>query len=277
MLETIQLKDLRTHCNNLAKFLYHLDIKQDDTQWSESAEWLEVASGIKKISFDMGSFNKDYGFCGFADDYTNQRDNLLELYVTEIGIFNFIWGSLEAIIDIINPPNIPNLRGKINKSCNFISQNFHNHMPCYLDLTSLLYKSLNDIFGDVSEQFEIKPHVNISGIALFAIYKVRNRLAHGALQFPYVDETDDSIGENNKVELIQLCSRLVLLSIQMLLISFLKNTEFVFKFDFLGEIELGDPDVTDKTISLDSLLRSIHLIHDDDHDDPNQMEFNFNL
>lgn len=270
-----QLKDLKTHCNDLAKFLYHLEhleITNRYKQWTVPAEWLEVASGIKKITFDVASYDKGYGWCGHADDYTDKRDNLLQIYVTEVGIFNFIWGSLEAIIEIIDPPELSSTRGKINKACNYINLNFHYNLPCYLDLLNSLYKCFSIMFRNLKKEFKLKPHINISGIALYAIYKVRNRLAHGALRFPTLIDMEDIIEENYQIELIRLCSRLVLLSIQMLLISFFKNQTIHFKLDLFGDIDIGFPDDSDKKITLDSLLRSVHLEYEEDTD---QIEFDF--
>ncbi|WP_213580318.1 hypothetical protein [Paenibacillus lautus] len=212
----------------------------------------------------MSSFDTTYGWCGYADDHTDKRDLLLKRYVTEVGIFNFIWGALEAIIDIIEPPAVPHVRGKINKTCNFINLHFHNKLPYYLDLLHLLHECFSQTFSNLKQVFSLKPYINISGVALFAIYKVRNRLAHGVLQIPDLIDIDGIIEENKQIKLIQLCSRLILLTIQMLIISFYKYNNLTFKFDPSSEeLEYGEPNATDNIITLDFYLRIIHLGQED--------------
>lgn len=223
------LKDIKQHCNDLSNFFYYLSIEERSRDWEAVGEWLEIASGIEHIKFDLSKYDKNIGWCGHADLYADKRDLLFQLFVTEIGFFNFLWGSLEALIDIIDPPHVPQFRGKINNSCNYIKNYFPNKMPCYLEILSDLLNCIQSIpmYSKLSAEFKLRPFVNINGVALFVIYKIRNRLAHGALHFPELVDYEDNVENYEEVKLIRLCSRLVLLSIQMLVASYYNDKDFL--------------------------------------------------
>lgn len=269
-----QLKDLRKHSNDLARIFYNISTIVDDNKWNMTAEWLEVASGIERISFELAPYDRSYGWCGTADDFSDKRGLLLQSYVTEVGIFNFIWGAFEAVLDAINPPEIPKVRGEVNKACNYIKLNVSYNLPLYLDLLYSLYRAFNKTFGNQTDQiFKLKPYINLSGMALFSVSKVRNRLAHGALHFPELVSIEDVVENYPQVELIQLCSRLVLLSIQMLVLSYYKDSHLMFRVDPEGDIEFGDPSPSDEKVSLELLLRSVHL--KGEFEDECQVKFEF--
>ncbi|OMF28675.1 hypothetical protein BK133_18660 [Paenibacillus sp. FSL H8-0548] len=275
MIDESNLKDLRKHSNDLAKFMYYLEMYDRQNQWSQAAEWLEIASGIKEINFDLNDFNDSYGWCGHADSYDDRRELLLKKFITEISVFNFIWGSLESLIDIINPPEAPKYRGKINSSCYYLKLTDSLPLPLYKELLSKLNEHFSELnsYKDIIDEFRLKPFLNISGVALNVIYKVRNRLAHGALHFPQPEDDEDIEYENRQIHLIQLCSRLILLSVQMLIISHFKNNNITISIDGYSSLDFNFSGI-DRDTTVADITRGLHIIIEEDD---NQLTLNLNL
>ena len=201
------------HASALATFL---DQTEGPSMWMDVKEWLIVASGIGSVTLDTRQFDDNIGWCRFADEFMEARDRLLQDYVTELTRFTYCWAALECAVDAIDPPSAPR-RGKINSACCYITENSQSaNGVCYY--TELLY-DFRQRLVECREQrvlcrFDSPSFVSINSQALYVIYRVRNQFAHAELTLPLPDS-------NNKprspyIPLVQLASRLTLMSIQHL-------------------------------------------------------------
>lgn len=239
---------LAEHASELAKFLGRIE---DLDAWLPVQEWLEVASGILSVRFGIVQFDDRIGWCESADEFNNAREELLQRYVTELTRFTYCWAALECAIDVIDPPDAPQ-RGKINKACYYIQQHSSNErgVPCYCDVLSDLQEIVYNLEETkISNRFKKPPSfVSDRALALYAIYLLRNQFAHGALHLPFPDE--DHRPQSPYVRLIQLASRLTLMSIQHLLAAAHRADFFTWEaIHDEGEVEH----------KLDTFLASLHV------------------
>ena len=206
---------LAEHASELAKLLGRIE---DPDAWLPMQEWLEVASGIRSVRFEIVQFDDSYGWCGLADEFNNAREELLQRYVTELTRFTYGWAALECAVEVIDPPDAPQ-PGKINNACYYIQKHSSNDrgIPCYCDVLSDLREIVYNLEETkISNRFKQPPSfVSGRSLALYGIYSLRNQFAHGALHLPLPDE--DHRPRSPYVRLIQLASRLTLMSIQHLL------------------------------------------------------------
>lgn len=201
------------HAFALATFL---DQTEDPSMWMDVKEWLRVASGIGTVTLDTRQFDVYIGWCRFADEFMEARDRLLQDYVTELTRFTYCWAALECAVDAIAPPPAP-LRGKINNACCYIAENSHSTKGVRY-YTELLYDFRQRLVEcqelRVLRRFESPSFVSINSQALYVIYGVRNQFAHAELALPLPDS--DNQPQSPYIPLVQLASRLTLMSIQHL-------------------------------------------------------------
>ena len=205
---------INEHASQLAKFLHHTE---DPYVWRHVAEWLSVASGIVRVRFDTIRFDEDHGMCSPADEFNAAREQLLQRYVTELTRFTYCWVALECAVDTIAPSKALQ-RGKINGACYYIQQ----HSPddkgvlYYWDVLDDFRQTLVDS-GETNtlKRFRSPSFVSIRSLALYVIYSIRNKFAHGVLHLPIPDS--ENRPRSHHVQLIEHASRLTLMSIQHLL------------------------------------------------------------
>ena len=202
------------HASRLAKLLEHTS---DPSIWEQLADSLTVASAIVSVRLDLIRFDEQYGWCKFADEFTSARQQLLQHYVTELTRFTYCWGALDSAIQTLAPPPAPK-RGRINDACYYIQRHSadDNGVCYYWDTLGDFRQALADSEElDILPRFRPPPFVSRRSLALYVIYPVRNRFAHGTLTFPLPDA--DNRPRAPHVTLVQLASRLTLMSIQHLL------------------------------------------------------------
>lgn len=244
------MKDLSKHCSDLSKLISGYE---EEIDWPNQYEWLNVASGIKRVEFDVLRFNSCFGYCKNADEWDENREKLLESYITELTRFTYIWGALESLINDIGPPPAPE-RGKINSICFYLRNELGltDSINPYSKLVNRLYDTLrlSEFNSKVLKKIKKPDYISENGIGLFVVYKIRNLFAHGSLQFPQPDEENRPISDYPT--LIMLSSRIVLLSMQMIWLCFYKNLNLKsaihWEADFDGEY------------GIESILKKIHLM-----------------
>lgn len=123
------LVSLDKHCARLVEILTNRDIGCDNI-----AEWLQLAASIKQVEVDVIQYQKGFGFCRDADEYSIAREKLLKTFIFELARFNFVWGGLEASINNVKPPKHPikNKRGKIRNTCYLFELYFYSKSPIAL-------------------------------------------------------------------------------------------------------------------------------------------------
>lgn len=244
------MKEISQHCSDLSKLISGYE---PNIEWPNQFEWLNIASGIKKVEFDITRFDTCYGYCSDADHWHGAREELLEMYITELTRFSYVWGALESLIDELNPPPAPD-RGKINEICYYIKNRleYSDIINSYINLLNELRQILGA--SDVSERnilqrFHASEYISEHGIGLFVIYKIRNRFAHGSISFPMPDE--ENRPKSNYSKMVFLSTRIVLLSMQMIWMAFYKNINLKSKLHWESD--------EDEEYTVELILRNIHL------------------
>ena len=248
-----KMKEISEHCSDLSKLISGYEPEID---WPNQFEWLNIASGIKKVEFDLIRFDTCFGYCNDADQWHGAREELLETYVTELTRFSYVWGALESLIDDIKPPPAPE-RGKINAICYYLKDKLEtiDIIPPYFEVLNELKLILNS--SDVAEpnilnRFQTSSNISEHGVGLYVIYKLRNRFAHGAISFPQPDEENKP--KSNYPQMILLATRIVLISMQMIWVAFYKNSTLKISPHYDWEYD------EDEELTVNLILRNIHLV-----------------
>ncbi len=257
-----KMKDLGEHCYHLSFLIGNLEWQWSGPSLTRVSDWLHIASGITSIGFDSARFDHGSVYCGSASDYNEAKSAIMSDLVLELARFNFIWGGLEILVDSLKTEDHPKHKGKINRACYLLKTRYEpaSPLPFYSDLVSILrdlicqlphYDSLEkDVSKSLNDRFAIQSHVGISGIGLFVVYRIRNGFAHGTLCFP--EPEDYSWVKPLDVQLTKISSRLVLLSMQMMVLAFLEEETFVIPFSWVGDERIQDREVREA-------LRTIHV------------------
>lgn len=121
-------------------------------------------------------------------------------------------------------PTAPTRRGKINGACYFLLQQFGSGRSIvgYRDVLEDFIAEGRDVFGNIAiaKRLELSDIVGISGLGLHLVYALRNQFAHGALSFPMPSGAEPENARSAAMA-TDSASRLVLLSLQMLVGAFL--------------------------------------------------------
>lgn len=211
------IKSINQHCYDLARCLAGINECNGQTR---VGDWLEVASAIQEVNLDLIRLDESFGWCSGADAYQMAKQQILRKHVTHLSVFMFVWGALEAAISEVSPPPHPDKskQGKINSACHYISQYFSGQLAIagYSDAVSEFSQlvSKSESYIRISEELRLPPHIGVEAFGLFIVYKLRNELAHGSMNFPNPDEEHRPISADPRV--IELATRIVLFTIQML-------------------------------------------------------------
>jgi hypothetical protein len=253
------LKTLSVHSSDLCKSLYGVD----QHLWREASEWLHVAASVKRVEMDTIQYEPGFGYCSGGDEYSISREKLLTTFVSSLSVFLFIWGGLEAALDIFRLPQKSNgaRRGKIGDACRTLTSGFDQRpvIAPYYEEVGYFRNAIRDCpgYADVESRFGGVNDIGAPGIGLYAVYKIRNHLAHGSLAFPQPDR--DRLPTSSHANLIDHAARIVLLSLQMLLLQHYRDhCEFVSRS--------WDADSDDEEVPLQEVLRTLHFVRDDDPD-----------
>lgn len=231
--------DLVTHCSRLVGILGQTRLVND---WENVAEWLNLAVALKK--FEIHIIDDSFGFCSYADEYTMVREKLLNEFVYEMSRFNFVWGGLESCLNIIKPPNHPDKskRGKISNACYFLKQYYSTVPPIsFLSVGIVSFRRASSEcigYESVEKRFKRANEIGWPGIGLFTVYELRNLFAHGSLTFPEPDM--DRQPKNEYQIMVVHATRVVLLSIQMLLLAYFKHSDLEIPFSFNCDFNTDD-------------------------------------
>lgn len=269
------LVPISKHCDTLYKCIYGTIAKKpprsDDYQaWANAAYWLHTASSVIYVQANVTQHDPSFGYCSAPDEYNLSREKLLESSITELTIFNFVWGALEILIDVIKPPKNPDKskRGKIRDTCSYLQARFDKKpiLIGYLDELAHFRNIANNFLekNKVEHRFKQGAEFGVAGVGLFAVYALRNSFAHGSMKLPEPNEDNQPISKH--AETIHIATRILLLSIQMLLLAHHGESKTdIHMYEWLEDIDC------DNTYPLWVILRGCHLakgwpinLHDDD-------------
>jgi hypothetical protein len=261
-MNTCKINDIHRHSYDLGRVFGELAQPYEFCFYSVQ-EWLHIASGVMGVDFDSGRFDTCWMYCKNIGEYEDKKSELLSSLIHQLTTFNFIWGSLETLNNIINPEPAPGVRGKINATCYFLKNHYEPkpNLPFYNNVVSDLREDIcsNVFYKKLNAEFKLRPHVGVSSIGLYIVYKIRNHFAHGSLSLPEPDLDASGQQESSDWKIINLSSRVVLLTIQALLLTILEKESA--KIDFYNE-----------ETELNNLLWHLHLQHETDE---NQLSFKY--
>lgn len=227
---------LQEHAYHLSKIINQLNEIQsaDTTKWSLASDWLDLGSSIRSISIVTEGYDNTIMYCGPAIEYENEKSKTLEQFTKALSIFNFFWGALETIAKIINPPKLPKTLKKkrtiIDDCVYFLKNNYpiitspEKYNELLDSLIEIITKDPQHSNVNFDKIFDIK-YLDNTGKALALIRIIRNDFAHGTHAFPEPDDWswNNHFKSSDYTKKINTSSRLILLTIQMLLISYFKD------------------------------------------------------
>lgn len=207
-----------------------------DGDFYSAIEWLNLCSGLETVNIVPNKYDEGLLYCGSAWDYEVSKSNISSELSTKLVRFHFAWGSLESMITALIPMEKVERYGKVNALCGYLKlNNLSDLLPYYyLDeychLISLMrnvkqyQKDLEALDMLTETKYSYEQHVDSAGIGIYTVYKIRNKFAHGALHFP---EPEEYGGEQVfDVEIIDIATRIVLMTILTLLINDTKDNDF---------------------------------------------------
>lgn len=200
--------------------------------WMGASEWLEMASSVERVEVNTLYFDVSLLYCSLARDHENSRSDLLSLLAAELAIFNFAWGSLETIIRLIDPPKVPRStkpRSSIIDRAIFYLKNEYEParmLTFYDDTVAELRQTMKQLryYSDLLRHFHLEELMGISGVGINVVRQIRNRFAHGTLTLPH--PSGEEIPVLLDARLVELSTRIILFTIQMLLLAYLENEDF---------------------------------------------------
>lgn len=210
-----QLISLNDHCERLSLILQYNFISE------KSANWLRVAYGVKSIDYDGMLRDSSFTMCRPSYEYESSKRKVHNDIVNEMVRFNIIWSGLEYLLTDLTLEKCPHKKGKVNSASYFLS----NNSLLELDEYDMFLEELLRIIPLIEDKRlaqkikNLPEWLSVEGKGLFIVYKIRNMFAHGDFLFPESKEYDEMGEVNHEDKLINVASRIVLLSIQMLLFS----------------------------------------------------------
>ena len=256
---------IQEHCSALSKLLPNLDYLRPTSVvndgelvgWAHPAEWLDLAASVTKMEVVTGQDDQSLGLCESALDDEEERSALLSQFVTSLTVFSFTWGAFESAAKIVSPPAIPKaLRNKGNNSLTArVVHALKSVTPdgvYYCALASLCRLLRRSHACHASVPTELAAITNAdAGLGLGLVRVIRNGFAHGAASLPQLDGSDSTDSLDSLV--VRISSRIVLLTIQMILREFYRNQSFEIEI-FSWRTESGT-----ECWEIHRLLETIHL------------------
>lgn len=245
------LIDLQRHSHNIARFFIYENPFDDEL----ISPWFRIASEIENVIYKSHKYDRFVQFCGPAVDYETSKSDFHSDLIHNLTCFNFIWSGFEAYLDTLSLPSSPDKRkrGKINSVNYFLKETYIKKYPIldnYIETVSYLKKilQLNPWYKYTYNSFNASNYESNELIGLKIVYSIRNSFAHGSFVFTEPEEFNAVKPLDNFI--IQASSRIILLTMQMLLISMTKDLEF--KVPQLHE-------VPEKGIGAKEFLLKMHL------------------
>ncbi|WP_036156544.1 hypothetical protein [Maribacter forsetii] len=219
--------------------------------------WLMIASGIKKIEFNWNRFDKTDSkeWCRPSYEYDVAKGNVSQLYINELTVFNYVWGGFENLLSKRYSKSQIKKVGKIN----LCVKEFENFDELLIEDYKVFKERFFLMFNNSLEKNLIEYKKIIPQEEIKIIYNIRNKFAHGDLEFP--EDTEYNSQLNSPIDLIKLIrasTRIILCYIQnLILIS--NRGEFVYSYlnNLFLNVELDD--YGDDMFPSEFILRKLHL------------------
>lgn len=272
--ENRQIVDIQEHCFKLRELLGQLD----PFEYILPSDWLNIAAGVESVTVTTSKYDESVMYCRGAFEYEEKRSQLLSHLTTKLTIFNFVWGSFESIVETLELPKLPGHLRQVGDSPAirtlwFLKQNygsgesivFYNEELEFLKKLEQKYGFYNDNRKNPKKTQKTKnkkkvhyiDYADINGLGLDIVRRSRNALAHGSASMPIPDDwgegkTQLSATEQYHIEFINTSTRIILLTIQMLLFAYLQGKGVIVEC-------LLDKDGFPKETTVEDALMEIHL------------------
>ena len=239
-MENNSLIDIQRHCFRLGELLSKLD----PYAFILAVDWLTIASGVESVKVSTAKHDQTVLYCRGAFEYEEKRSLLLSHLTTNLTIFNFVWGSFESIAKVLQSTHLPKppkrWRGSIvNRTIWSLEQNYGTQpsLAFYRDYLGNLCKYIgsnkfHEFYSEYKKEFKPPNFSFLPGLGLHIVRKIRNNLAHGSATMPLPDDWGEqsaklSYSEKCHLYLIDTCTRILLLTIQMSLLIFTRGEKII--------------------------------------------------
>lgn len=256
LIET-KLIPLRNHIKGIAEYLYSKDYPFN----TEVANWFWMASSINSVDFDGVIYDSAFIMCGFAHDYETKKQKLHGKLINELTLFLYVYSGFESLLNNLKLPSCQHKQGKVNKAKNYIKTRYTNYFstfPRYMNIVGQLRALIKESsMKEYEKYFSIDDCTDYNGIGLKVVYKLRNKLAHGSFSFP--EPCDWSFELPLESEIIRLSTRVLLISIQMIMLA---KHQGNFKNLFLSELNIAGFNRINENEQINEFhfLRTLHLL-----------------
>jgi len=254
-MSTYQLKNLKQQCFDLAYFFFNLNQNKTDKFSSQNySYWLHLASSIDNIQLDLG--NIGFGPEGLIDLsqplYYEASHRNAEI-VKSLVIFNLNWHTFENLkADQFSNDDTDSLV----KLSRFLDDTYHpyKNLVHYNEVVSELKRLVRK--SHILDHKKVLRHItleNRSSVGITIVHRIKNYFAHGAYQFPLGSDPTGQVSIDP--EIIDLSSRVVLLTIQMIMLPY---------FEEHAELSIKCWWYTDepkRKMPIHAFLRTVHLKH----------------
>lgn len=204
----------------------HVTEEGEELEWMSAADWLHMAASIRSVEIDPDP-NGDTMMCSSAWEYASARAEISQLAMKETVVFNFLWGAFETVVKLIGPTDLQAKKFGLVRACyRYIAERHEGVplVPAYLDALRDLRELLKQTESliNIEGEFALKGDMCRAGLGIYVVSRLRNKLAHGASALPEPDdwgplaEQNVPAEEHEFVRLVATSSRIVLLTIQML-------------------------------------------------------------
>lgn len=211
---------LKTHARGLSEYFY----AKNTIELTQVGNWFWTASSINNIEYDGIKYDSAFMMCRPAYEYEKEKQNLHSNVINSLTTFLYVYSGFEALINSLNLSKCSHKAGKINSVTHELKTNYSvtfSSLPSYLETLQLTRKLIQQSrLKSFEQHFSLDECTDVNGVGLKIVYKLRNQFAHGEYDFPESDNTDYLPVES---DLIQLASRIILQTAQMVLISRLKG------------------------------------------------------
>ncbi len=229
------MRSIKKHSYLLSCFIHNeLDLNsskahlKDITPTSDMvADWIEMASAVKSVSVDFNYYD-DTSYCGTAYDFQKERSDVIASVSMALTTFQYIWNAFELLCKCLEINKLPNKLkdGRpsfVDNAQFYIKQRFNskfiNKIVGYSDTLDQLRLKISELsFHNLAPFFEVNAYTNQIGIGIQVIRPIRNLFAHGAIHAPQSENHSWDKFIDGKI--IDLSSRIVLLTIQVMILSY---------------------------------------------------------
>jgi len=212
-----KLIPIKTHLRGLTDYFR----EKEPYENLKSANWFWVASSINSVDFDGIMYDCAFYMCSPAFEYEEAKQRLYTKLIDEVTRFLYVYSGFEALVNELELSNCPSKKGKVNSASNFIKDSYSkdfNSIPYYNELLRLLRILIqNSALQQFERKFTLDECTDLNGLALKIVYVIRNKLLHGDFDFP--EPSEWSLRLPLEPEISQISSRLILITIQMILIA----------------------------------------------------------